>query len=311
MRAPTPTGIALALALGAASLFVACNKSDAPKPAPAAQAVTPAGQPAQPSLTGGAPQAPPSALSASGEVLETMDAASYTYVRIKTAQGEEVWVAGPQTKVAVGDQVVARDAMEMSGFESQSLGRKFDRILFAAALGKPGDIPAGGAMAGGAPHGAMGGAMGGGAPHGAMGGAMGGAPHGAAGGGAKGDGASDHMAVDKLEIAAVPKAEGETGRTVDEVYGQAADLVGKPVAVRGTVVKFSPGIMGRNWIHIQDATGEAAKGTHDLTVTTQDKAKPGDRVTIAGTVATGKDFGAGYKYAVIVEEAKVTVEPTE
>lgn len=271
-----------------AALSAGCKKDGGPAQGPQPQAVPPAGAP------GGAPgtamQAPPAALSVTGEVLETMDAASYTYVRLKTADGKEVWAAGPQTKVAVGEQLVARDAMEMQDFESSSLGRKFDTILFASALAKPGEPGAAGG-----PHGAMGGAMGG-APHGGMGGAM-------AGGEPKG-----HMAVDKQQVTAVPRAEGEQGRTVAEVHAQAGELAGKPVAVRGVVVKSSPGIMGRNWLHIQDATGDPAAGTHDLTITTQDKASPGDRVKIEGTVAKDRDFGAGYKYPVIVEDAKVSVE---
>ena len=64
--------------------------------------------------------------------------------------------------------------------------------------------------------------------------------------------------------------------------------------------------MGKNWIHIQDGTGEA--GANDLTVTTSAEANTGDTVLISGTLATDKDFGYGYAYDVIVEEAEVTVE---
>lgn len=78
----------------------------------------------------------------------------------------------------------------------------------------------------------------------------------------------------------------------------------KEVVVRGKVVKFLAGIMGRNWIHLQDGTGDA--GTNDLTVTTEQTAAAGDVVAIKGTLAVDKDFGAGYRYAVIVEKASVT-----
>jgi hypothetical protein len=64
--------------------------------------------------------------------------------------------------------------------------------------------------------------------------------------------------------------------------------------------------MGVNWIHIQDGTGDS--GANDLTVTTLDSAKIGDVVLVKGTAATDKDFGAGYKYDLIVEEATVKVE---
>ncbi|MGW8313899.1 MAG: nucleotide-binding protein, partial [Desulfuromonadales bacterium] len=76
--------------------------------------------------------------------------------------------------------------------------------------------------------------------------------------------------------------------------------------VRGKVVKFSPQIMGKNWIHIQDGTGEA--GSNDLTVTTNTTANVGDTVVISGTLTADKDFGYGYQYSVLVEDAEVATE---
>ena len=64
--------------------------------------------------------------------------------------------------------------------------------------------------------------------------------------------------------------------------------------------------MGKNWIHIQDGTGDA--GANDLTVTTDVTANSGDTVLISGTLSLDKDFGYGYAYGVIVEDAEVTVE---
>ena len=66
--------------------------------------------------------------------------------------------------------------------------------------------------------------------------------------------------------------------------------------------------MGKNWVHIQDGTGDPKGNTHDLVVTTQDDAAKGDIVTVSGVVAADKDFGAGYRYDVIVEDAKITAE---
>ena len=103
----------------------------------------------------------------------------------------------------------------------------------------------------------------------------------------------------------IVKPEGEAGRTIAELYADSSALSGNVVALRGQVVKFSAGIMGRNWIHLQDGTGDATAGTHDITVTTSDMTAVGEVVSIQGTVAVDKDFGAGYSYAVIVEEATV------
>jgi hypothetical protein len=75
--------------------------------------------------------------------------------------------------------------------------------------------------------------------------------------------------------------------------------------VRGKIVKVSKGIMGKNWAHLRDGSGDAGKGTNNLVVTSQDDPKVGDVVTARGTLYKDKDFGAGYLYKVIVEEATV------
>jgi hypothetical protein len=107
-----------------------------------------------------------------------------------------------------------------------------------------------------------------------------------------------------VDLSGITPAAG--GQTVADIYSKKAELGGKPVKVRGKVVKFSPQIMGKNWIHIQDGTGDA--GANDLTVTTDVTANTGDTVLISGTLSLDKDFGYGYAYGVIVEDAEVTVE---
>jgi hypothetical protein len=96
------------------------------------------------------------------------------------------------------------------------------------------------------------------------------------------------------------------GLTVEAVNRDKASLSGKTVRVKGKVTKYNGGIMNRNWIHIQDGTvhGENV----DITVTSDQTCKVGDVVVIEGTVTVDKDFGAGYFYDVIIEQATVTVE---
>jgi len=77
------------------------------------------------------------------------------------------------------------------------------------------------------------------------------------------------------------------------------------VVVRGKVVKYNPGIMGRNWIHLRDGTGTAGKD-NDVTVTSQDTTKLGEVVTVRGKVAVDQDIGMGTPYPVIIEGAQVT-----
>lgn len=105
----------------------------------------------------------------------------------------------------------------------------------------------------------------------------------------------------------VEKAKGADACTVSETYEKAGKLDRKTVVVRGKVVKVSKGIMGKNWVHLRDGSGDPEKGTNNLVVTTQDVPKVGDVVTAKGTLHKDKDFGSGYKYQVIIEEA--TVKP--
>jgi hypothetical protein len=105
----------------------------------------------------------------------------------------------------------------------------------------------------------------------------------------------------------VAKASGANARTVAEVTTKSAELKDKPVVVSGKVVKYNPAIMGKNWIHLRDGSGDAAKETNDILVTTAAQTKVGDVVTVSGIVRTNKDFGSGYTYKVLIEDA--TLKP--
>ena len=102
------------------------------------------------------------------------------------------------------------------------------------------------------------------------------------------------------------RAEGALGRTIAEVFAQRASLKDAPVEVRGQVVKFLPGIMGRNWLHLRDGSGSRERADDDLTVTTTQGAAVGDVVLVSGKLGVERDFGAGYTYSVIVEDASLS-----
>jgi hypothetical protein len=111
----------------------------------------------------------------------------------------------------------------------------------------------------------------------------------------------------EVDLAGVAKAEG--GKTVAEVFAEKDALADQQVTVRGKIVKVNPNIMGTNWLHVRDGSGE--EGTNDLTVNTAGTVPGvGDTVLVTGKVALNKDFGMGYTYDVIVEDAEVTVEAT-
>jgi hypothetical protein len=219
-----------------------------------------------------------------GKVVERLDAPPYSYLKLQTEKGE-AWAAVPKTDVANGAEITVVGAMPMAGFESKTLNRKFEVVYFGTLAGAGGEAAAAPA---GMPPGA--GAMGGDMPPNPAGVA---AQHAAA--------AAGPADVGDVKV---PKASGADARTVAEIYAQKTALKEKPVTVRGKVVKFNEGIMNRNWIHLRDGSGTAGKD-NDITVTTGDKAAVGDVVIVKGTLRVDKDFGAGYAYPVIVEDAKV------
>lgn len=108
-----------------------------------------------------------------------------------------------------------------------------------------------------------------------------------------------------VDLSGIEKA--EDGKTIAEIFAEKDQLEGEAVVFRGKVVKVNAGIMGKNWLHVRDGSGE--EGTNDLTVTTVDVVpKVGDTVLVAGPVGLNVDFGMGYEYDVIIEDAEVTVE---
>lgn len=197
-----------------------------------------------------------------GTVLERLDAAPYTYLRLKTAQGE-VWTAVPATDLQPGAQAKVLDAMPMEKWESPQLQRTFDRVYLGQLEGQGAAAPAmppahGTPSADADPHGPMG---------------------------------AGHPALGPTSVTdvKVPKASGKEARTVSEIWVQAQQLTGKEVMVQGTVVRVStglrvPGATGGTWIHIQDGSGQPQRGDNDLTVATNDTPKVGDVVVVKGIV---------------------------
>jgi hypothetical protein len=107
------------------------------------------------------------------------------------------------------------------------------------------------------------------------------------------------------QVGVVAPATGENARTIAETWLQADRLAGTTVAVRGVVVKYNGGVMGKNWIHLQDGSGDPSIGTHDVVATSADSAAVGDTITVTGTVRRNVDVGAGYTYLLLLEDAKV------
>ena len=116
--------------------------------------------------------------------------------------------------------------------------------------------------------------------------------------------------IEKSKTSAAPVkgsiARAKGGHTLEELFDKREKLGGKKVVIRGKLVKASGKIMGKRWFHLQDGTG--SKGVLDLVLTSDNDADAGDIVLVTGVLGLGKDFGQGYKYDVIIEDAKIKVE---
>ena len=208
--------------------------------------------------------APTPTASIKGTVLEVKDVETYTYLRLKTKDGE-TWAAVAKAPVKTGTEVTIENANVMHNFESRTLNRKFDKIVFGSIAGAGASAAAAGS-----------------------------------------DMAAVHAGVAKpvdVGDVKVARATGPHARTVAEIVTGKADLKDKPVVVRGTVVKFTPEVLGKNWIHLRDGTGSASDDSNDILVTTKDEARIGDVVLVKGVVHTNRDLGSGYSYKVLIEEA--------
>jgi len=274
---------------GAAIVLSGCKTNSATEltaqgspsaPPPTSSAVP--GQGANAARMGAGPaMSPPMA----GTVAETMNAGRYTYVLLDTAS-QKIWAAAHQIAVKVGDKVSLSSGTVMENFHSERLNRDFDEILFVPAITLADKTASKAGTAATAPATASPGVV-----------------------QAKADmqqqgHPSVKRAADSVDLSGIKKAEG--GRTIAEILSSKAELSGKAVKVRAKVVKVSRQIMGKNWLHLQDGTKNGTE--NDLTITTDALPAVGDTVLVTGVLSTDKDFGYGYKYSAIIENAKVEVE---
>lgn len=217
----------------------------------------------------------------SGTIKETADAGIYTYLLLENG-GKEQWVAIPKTPVKVGDKVNYINGLVMENFGSKTLNRTFDNIIFSEGLVDEAPESDSSAMFNQAleqenkePVKEM----------------------------KSSPGASG--AVAPFKNIQVEKAEGKNSYTVEELFNKREELEGQIITVRGKIMKVNPQIMGRNWVHLQDGTGNPMNNSHDLVVTTNAEPAEGEVTTLEGKVVINQDFGYSYKYDLLIEEAKI------
>jgi len=220
-----------------------------------------------------------------GKVLESMSSGGYSYINLQKKDGGRVWIAVPETKISVGQQMSFKEGLVMTNFQSKTLKRSFDSIIFSNGIimqsksdvvkTPPRDLSVPPISTSADPKKKEKVVIG-----------------------------SQPAVASKKKIS-VTKAKGPNAYTVEEVYKKSAKLNSRKVVVHGKVVKASTGIMKKTWLHIQDGSGSQAKGTHNLVCTTKGTANVGDIITVSGTVAKDRDFGSGYRYNVILEDTVI------
>jgi hypothetical protein len=192
------------------------------------------------------------------KVIDKISASSYNYLQV-TENKNDYWIAVPSMEIEVGETVYFSKYMVMEDFNSPTIDKTFDEILFVEDARKsptPDEMKK---------------------------------IH------------SGATSTDKQQINVEPL---KNGLTIQQIYSQSADLKGKSVRIKGQVVKFNKQIMKRNWIHIQDGTG--TEKDFDLVVTADKDVKVGDIIIAEGKLSVDKDFGAGYFFPVIIEDATIT-----
>lgn len=199
------------------------------------------------------------------EVLQ-VEAYSYLYVLENDALK---WLAVPKMEASVGEDYYYQGGMMMKNFKSTELDKVFEEIYFLGGITNADVIDVK-------------------------------------------KGAVDPNEIKEITTSAkkptlnkldltIEKVEG--GTRIGELFENKQNYEGKKIKIKGEVTKYSSGIMGKNWVHFQDGT--AYQGAYDLMITTQEILAVGDVVVFEGIISLNKDFGAGYLYKIIMEEASV------
>ncbi len=186
-----------------------------------------------------------------------------TYTYLRVTENKnDYWVATGKGSYAPGETLYYEGGLEMKNFQSKELDKTFESLVLVQEFSKEPTSIGGQTMPKEYDH-------------------------------------SKGTTTSKLDLKINPPSD---GITIAELYSNKGKYAGKTVKVRGKVTKVNTGILGKNWIHIQDGTSDG--DNYDLTITTNDIAQDSSIVTFEGKIGLDKDFGAGYTYSVIMEDGK-------
>ena len=217
-----------------------------------------------------------------GKILEIKPSMGYKYLKIDE-NGTQIWIAIANAPVAVGDKIGYDKKTMMTNFKSKTLNQEFKEIFFASDVYLPQKVQKPQSMkamlglnsAKKDPHAGMGRGM---------------------------------PLVEEDETAAKPFVK-KDAYTVEEIHMWRKELKNQTISIKGSVFKVSKNIMKLDWVHLGDGTGNEKKLTDDLVFTASGTTlKQGDKVIAKGKVIVDKDFGYGYFYKVIIQDASFQVQ---
>ena len=200
-------------------------------------------------------------------VKEAINASAYTYLFVDEG-GKEYWIAIPAMEVVIGKKYFYENGIEMKKFVSKELKRTFESVFFVEQIGEIPDPTS------------------------------------------KKTTEQDPNVKDKKIVAGITSNKLMEGLklpkeaiTLNDLLANKEKYAGKVVTVIGKVVRYTPQVLYKNWIHIQDGT--SFKGINDVAISSLAKMKIDDIVILKGTVILNKDLGSGYKYDILIEDALI------
>lgn len=200
---------------------------------------------------------------------EILPTKKYVYVKVSDG-GAPYWVASRKQEITIGETYYYRNALLKTNFESKEHNRMFDSIYLVSNL----------------------------VSH----------DHGTAAGmqepnfSSEGNEPASNTSTKQDIPTHTEKITAHKGSiSIAELVANPASFEGKTVQLTGRVVKVNPNIMNRNWLHLQDGT----KNDYDLVVTSNTFVAEGVDITIKAEVQLNRDFGAGYRYDLILENGVI------
>jgi hypothetical protein len=194
-------------------------------------------------------------------ISEVIPGSKYVYVLVEE-NGRQFWISTAKKELNTGETYYYTESILKTAFESKEHNRIFDTLYLVTELVS--------------------------ASHGEQ-------MHGFSTEGAD----KEQLEIVRQSIASEQDSTSEfAGRIrISDLVDDPEKYEGKKVELKGLCSKVNPGIMGRNWLHLQDGS----KDSYDLVITTDEIVEKGSQITIRGVVKLHVDLGSGYVYPILVE----------